>query len=62
MAIIERMLDMNLPRRQSAFIDECAPCEALIVCTESAERIHEGITILPWRLFLHDLREGKIIG
>jgi len=45
-----------------AFRDEYAPRKTLVVCNESVERIYERIRILPWRVFLRDLWEGKIIG
>ena len=45
-----------------AFRDEYAPRTTLVVCNERVERIHERIRILPWRVFLRDLWEGKIIG
>ncbi|HEY3304162.1 MAG TPA: AAA family ATPase [Candidatus Binatia bacterium] len=44
-----------------AFRDEYSPRQTLVVCNERAERIHEGIRILPWRVFLRELWEGKII-
>jgi len=44
-----------------AFRDEYAPRQTLVVCNERVERIHEHIRILPWRVFLRDLWEGKII-
>ena len=45
-----------------AFRDEYTPRTTLVVCNERVERIHERIRILPWRVFLRDLWEGKIIG
>ena len=45
-----------------AFRDEYAPRTTLVVCNERVERIHGHIRILPWRDFLRDLWEGKIIG
>jgi predicted AAA+ superfamily ATPase len=44
-----------------AFRDEYAPRQTLVVCNERVERIHDRIRILPWRVFLRDLWEGKII-
>jgi hypothetical protein len=32
-----------------------------VVCNEKTERIYEKIKIMPWRIFLRDLWEGKII-
>ncbi len=44
-----------------AFIDEYSPRHAYIVCNERAKRIHRGVTVIPWREFLHDLWAEKII-
>jgi predicted AAA+ superfamily ATPase len=44
-----------------AFRDEYAPRQTLVVCNERVERIHEGIRILPWRVFLRELWDAKII-
>ena len=49
-------------RSMMAFRDEYAPRTTLVVCNERVERIHERIRILPWRVFLRDLWDGKIIG
>lgn len=45
-----------------AFREEYSPRQTLVVCNERVERIHEQIRILPWRVFLRELWEGKIIG
>jgi predicted AAA+ superfamily ATPase len=45
-----------------AFIEEYSPRKAIVVCNEKEERIHNQIRILPYRKFLRDLWEGKIIG
>ena len=52
----------NELRPLMAFRDEYKPRQTLVVCNERGERIHEHIRILPWRIFLRDLWEGKIIG
>jgi uncharacterized protein len=49
-------------RSLMAFKDEYAPRQTLVVCNERVERIHDNIRIIPWRVFLRDLWEGKIIG
>ena len=54
-------VERNDLRPLMAFRDENAPRQTLVVCNERVERIHEHIRILPWRLFLRDLWEGKII-
>ncbi len=45
----------------SAFIEEYLPRKAFVVCNEKAKRVHGQITVIPWRMFLDDLWEGKII-
>jgi len=46
----------------SAFIEEYSPRNAFVVCNEKAKRVHGQITVIPWRMFLDDLWEGKIKG
>jgi predicted AAA+ superfamily ATPase len=48
-------------RSMMAFIEEYAPKKALLVCNEREERVQGQIRIMPWRRFLEDLWEGKII-
>lgn len=48
-------------RSLNTFIDKYSPRQALVVCNEKKERLHERIRIIPWRRFLQDLWEGKII-
>ena len=55
-------IDSRDLRPLMAFRDEYAPRKTLVVCNERVERIYERIRILPWRVFLRDLWEGKIIG
>lgn len=45
----------------AAFRDDHSPKKSLLVCTEKAERIHDGIRILPWKNFLRELWEGNVI-
>ena len=54
-------VDRRELRPLMAFRDEYGPRQTLVVCNERVERIHEGIRILPWRVFLRELWEGKII-
>ncbi len=44
-----------------AFIEEYSPRKAFVICNEREERVHEQIRIIPYRKFLSDLWEGKII-
>jgi predicted AAA+ superfamily ATPase len=48
-------------RSLNAFVAEYSPRLAIVVCNEKTERIYEKIKIMPWRIFLRDLWEGKII-
>ena len=48
-------------RPMMAFAEEYAPKKALLVCNEREERVQGRIRIMPWRRFLEDLWEGKII-
>ena len=48
-------------RSLNVFIEKYSPRQALVVCNERKERLHDRIRIMPWRHFLHDLWEGKII-
>lgn len=44
-----------------AFIEEYSPRKSMVVCNEREERVYKQIQIIPWRKFLYDLWEGKII-
>jgi len=44
-----------------AFVEEYSPSMAIIVCNEKARRIHDKVLVLPWREFLDELWEGRII-
>lgn len=48
-------------RGLKAFIGDHRPRKAFLVCTEPAPRVHDGITVLPWREFLSRLWAGKVI-
>ena len=48
-------------RPLTAFIEEYSPRVSVVVCNEREERVHRQIRIMPYRNFLHDLWEGKII-
>jgi predicted AAA+ superfamily ATPase len=50
-------------RPLNAFIETYAPRKALVVCicNEKEERIVGKVRIMPWRNFLRDLWNGKII-
>lgn len=55
-------VERNELRPLMAFRDEYKPRQTLVVCNERVERVHEHIRILPWRVFLRDLWEGRVIG
>ena len=48
-------------RPLNGFIETYAPRRAIVVCNEKEERIVGKIRIMPWRNFLRDLWNGKII-
>jgi len=48
-------------RPLNAFIETNDPRKALVVCNEKKERIVGKVRITPWRKFLSDLWNGKII-
>ena len=54
-------VDQRDLRSLTAFGGEYSPKKALVVCNEREERLHGNIRILPWRHFLENLWEGKII-
>jgi len=45
----------------NAFLETYAPRKALVVCNEKEERSVGQVRIMPWRKFLSDLWNGKII-
>jgi len=45
----------------SAFIEEYSPRKEFVVCNEKAKRVHGNVIVIPWRMFLDDLWEGKIL-
>jgi len=45
----------------SVFLKDFPTAKSFVVCNEKTERIHDGIRIIPYRNFLYDLWEGKII-
>jgi len=44
-----------------AFMKEYSPRKAVVVCNERTERVQSGIRIMPFRAFLRDLWDGKIV-
>jgi predicted AAA+ superfamily ATPase len=55
------MIDKRALRPMKSFIELYSPRHAIIVCNESEERIHSGIRIMPWRIFLQKLWQDEII-
>lgn len=43
------------------FIDVYTPKKAIVVCNEKEERVHGSIRVMPWKIFLRNLWQGKII-
>lgn len=48
-------------RPLKAFLEEYTTKKALVVCNEKEERVLNKIRIMPWRRFLGELWEGRII-
>jgi predicted AAA+ superfamily ATPase len=44
-----------------AFIQDYRPAKAFVVCNERAQRMHEGIHIVPWRDFLKSMWNGEVV-
>ncbi len=55
------MVDRRALRPIKTFVDRYTPEKAIVVCNEREERIHSGIRIMPWCLFLQELWQNKII-
>ena len=45
----------------SAFIKEYSPRKGFVVCNEKAKRVDGNVIVIPWRMFLDDLWEGKVV-
>jgi predicted AAA+ superfamily ATPase len=45
----------------SAFVEEFSPKHAIVVCTESKERVIGSIRVMPWKAFLEKLWKGSYI-
>ena len=54
-------LDLKDMKPLLAFAEEYSPRMSIIVCNEKARRVHGKVLVLPWREFLDELWEGKII-
>lgn len=54
-------LDLKDMKPLLAFTEEYSPRMSIIVCNEKARRVHGKVLVLPWREFLDELWEGKII-
>jgi predicted AAA+ superfamily ATPase len=48
-------------RALSAFAEEFSPKHAIVVCTESKERVIGSVRIMPWKTFLERLWKGSFI-
>lgn len=48
-------------RPLNAFIEIYSPRKAFVVCNEKEERVVGNVRIMPWRKFLYNLWQGKII-
>jgi len=54
-------LDKRELRPIKTFAETYKPRKSLVVCNESEERLHDGIRIMPWRKFLEELWQDKLI-
>jgi predicted AAA+ superfamily ATPase len=54
-------VDDRAIRSMKVFMQECRPKKAMVVCRETTPRVHEGISILPWRQFLQMLWAGEVM-
>ena len=54
-------VDKNDFNNISVFADLYSPKKNIIVCNEKEKRKCGKINVFPWRVFLNDLWEGKII-
>ena len=54
-------IDKRDLRSLKAFSEDYSPRKSLVVCNEREERVHQDVRIMPWRKFLYDLWDGKII-
>lgn len=55
------LVDKRALRPMKAFVELYKPRMALVVCNENEERLHDGIRIMPWRVFLRKLWQDEII-
>ena len=55
------MMDRRALRPMKTFIELYKPKQAIVVCNENEERLHSGISIMPWRIFLKKLWRDEII-
>ncbi len=55
------MVDKRVLRPLKSFIELYGPRQAIVVCNEKEERVHDGIRIMPWRTFLQQLWRDEII-
>ncbi len=55
------MVDKRALRPIKIFIELYSPKQAIVVCNEKEERLHSGIRIIPWQIFLQELWRDEII-
>jgi len=55
------LVDVRELKAMKVFREEVKVKQALMVCNEKSRRLSDGIRLLPWRIFLDKLWEGKII-
>ena len=54
-------IDMRDLKGLLSFIKLHSPQRSIVVCNEKEKRIHGAIAIMPWREFLSELWDGRIL-
>ncbi|KPK32193.1 MAG: hypothetical protein AMS24_04765 [Chlamydiae bacterium SM23_39] len=54
-------VDKNDCKGLNSFKAEYFPSKSIIVCNEKEKRIHNGIEIIPWKIFLDELWRGDML-
>ena len=55
------LVDKRALRPMKSFIELYRPRQAIVVCNETQERLHDNIRIMPWRIFLQKLWQDEIL-
>ncbi len=55
-------VDNRLLKSMIAFKEQFAPQKSYVVCNEKKRRIYQNITMIPWREFLEELWNDRVVG